>query len=181
MSDAMMKRLLHRDEQPGGELGKQLDALHAEASKKNLAHCCECLEEENRRLREERARDCEHGQLARSCHTCELESELRTVREERDWLLTLCERLSEELEESRQRAADRDQIQVARDRFAAENARLHAELESAQSTLRSIVTDYDSEMYANLSPADMLVLFRDRAMAELAEQPQPDAAQKGGE
>lgn len=33
------------------------------------------------------SRDCEHGQLARSCNICDLERELKTVTEQRDKLL----------------------------------------------------------------------------------------------
>lgn len=38
------------------------------------------------------SRDCEHGQLARSCNTCDLERELKAVTQQRDRLLAALEK-----------------------------------------------------------------------------------------
>lgn len=40
-------------------------------------------------------RDCEHGQLARSCSICDLERELKTVTEQRDKLLAALTEIAE--------------------------------------------------------------------------------------
>ena len=37
------------------------------------------------------SRDCEHGQLARSCNICDLERELKAVTQQRDKLLVALE------------------------------------------------------------------------------------------
>lgn len=37
------------------------------------------------------SRDCEHGQLARSCNICDLERELKAVTQQRDKLLAALE------------------------------------------------------------------------------------------
>lgn len=38
------------------------------------------------------SRDCEHGQLARSCNICDLERELKAVTQQRDRLLAALEK-----------------------------------------------------------------------------------------
>jgi len=42
------------------------------------------------------SRDCEHGQLARSCNICDLERELKAVTQQRDKLLAVLESLVNE-------------------------------------------------------------------------------------
>lgn len=41
------------------------------------------------------SRDCEHGQLARSCNICDLERELKAVTEQRDKLLAALTEIAE--------------------------------------------------------------------------------------
>ena len=41
------------------------------------------------------SRDCEHGQLARSCNICDLEQELKTVTKQRDKLLAALTEIAE--------------------------------------------------------------------------------------
>ena len=43
------------------------------------------------------SRDCDHGQLARSCNICDLERELKAVTQQRDKLLAALEGLTDDI------------------------------------------------------------------------------------